>query len=239
MKSTLPRRRTADRTRPVRVVIGGELEIPPIRNLDEFRKWARSPEFPERGRIDYINGRIEVDEVTQDALTHGTPKAEIARVILNRARELRLGQTFVDSMRVSSPSAGVSVEPDVVVVSHDGLSSGRVRLVPAQSMKSKRYVELEGGPDLVVEVLSDSSVEKDRERLYKQYFEAGVHEYWLTDARRDELEFVIHHRGKSGFRRAPRDKQGFQRSKVLGASYRFEREADQNDTWFYTLRQRE
>lgn len=238
MKSTL-RRPKMSPAAPVRVVIGGELEIPPITNLEEFREWARSDDFPERGRIDYIDGRIEVDEVTEDAFTHGTPKAEIARVVLGRVRELRLGHTFIDAMRVTCPPSGVSVEPDVVVVSHAALTEGRVRLVAAQSMKSRRYVELEGAPDLVVEVLSDSSVEKDSDRLFRRYFETGVAEYWLADARGHDLVFDIHHRGKSGFRRAPRDQAGFQRSRVLKARYRFEREPDRNETWFYTLHQAE
>src|SRR5687767_9535252 len=85
------RRSSAARPCPVRIVIEGELEIPPIRNLAEFRDWACSDEFPEKGRIDFIDGTIEVDTVTEEALAHGSPKSELARVILNRVRALRLG----------------------------------------------------------------------------------------------------------------------------------------------------
>ena len=239
MKSTLLRRKSPARALPARVVFEGELEIPPITNLEEFREWARSDQFPEHGRIDYIDGCIEVNPVTEDALSHGAPKTEIARVIANRVHEARLGQTYIDAIRVTCPAVALAVESDVVVVTHAAITDKKVRLVPGKSPQPRRYVELEGPPDLVVEVLSDSSVVKDTQRLFQQYFEAGVTEYWLTDARHDRLEFIIHHRGKTGFRRAPRGKQGFQRSKVLGAGFRFEREEDRNDTWFYTLHQRE
>jgi Uma2 family endonuclease len=237
MKSSLLRRKTAKQTRPVRVVFEGDLEIPPITNLEEFREWARSDKFPERGRIDYIDGRIEVAPVTEDALTHGSPKTEIARVISNRVRELRLGHAFVDATRVSCEEVELSAEPDIVVVTHDSISRGRVRFLSGQSKLPRRFVELDGAPDLVVEVLSDSSVAKDTEWLFRQYFEAGVSEYWLADARGDDLLFQIHHRTKSGFKRAPRDKESYQQSRILDARYRFEREEDLNDTWFYTLRE--
>ncbi len=36
-----------------------------------------------------------------------------------------------------------------------------------------RYVELEGAPDLVVEIVSDSSVAKDTQRLPPRYAAAG------------------------------------------------------------------
>jgi Uma2 family endonuclease len=35
---------------------------------------------------------------------------------------------------------------------------------------------VEGGPDLVVEIVSDSSEEKDLDRLPRAYFSAGVRE---------------------------------------------------------------
>jgi Uma2 family endonuclease len=239
MSTALQRRKSTARQFPARVVFEGALEIPAIRSFDEFQKWARSAEFPEQGRIDYIDGSIEVDPVTEDALSHGSPKTELARVISNCVHEGRLGHAFIDATRVSCRQAKLSVEPDIVVVTHATLKSKRVRFTPGKSPEPRRYVELTGAPDLVVEVLSDSSVAKDTQRLFNQYFEAGVVEYWLADARGSELEFAIHYRGKTGFRRAPRDQDGFQRSKVLGARYRFDREEDINDTWFYTLRQTE
>jgi Uma2 family endonuclease len=36
-------------------------------------------------------------------------------------------------------------------------------------------------PDLVIEILSESSVETDREDKYHEYEKAGVQEYWIVD----------------------------------------------------------
>lgn len=41
--------------------------------------------------------------------------------------------------------------------------------VPAASGAADRYVELRGGPDLVVEIVGDASVGKDRNRLPELY----------------------------------------------------------------------
>ncbi len=114
-----------------------------------------------------------------------------------------------------------------------------MRLVRSKSRKKRRYVEIEGSPDLITEVLSDTSEEKDTQRLFRQYFAAGVEEYWLVDAREDELEFRIYRRGRTGFVRAQRDRNGFQTSKVLGAKYLLERVDGPFDSWVYTLHEQE
>lgn len=44
------------------------LKIPPnVGTFEEFRNWARSPQFPERGRIDFLDDTIEIDAL-QDEL---------------------------------------------------------------------------------------------------------------------------------------------------------------------------
>src|SRR5436309_2438449 len=53
------------------ILLDQDIEIPAIHNLAEFRRWALSDDFPHRGRIDYIDGRIEVDMSPEDLFTHG------------------------------------------------------------------------------------------------------------------------------------------------------------------------
>ena len=61
----------------------------------------------------------------------------------------------------------------------------------------------------------------------------------MVDAREDELDFRIFRRGRTGFVRAQRDRNGFQTSKVLGARYLFERADGPFDSWVYTLHEQE
>ena len=218
------------------VLLDHEIEIPTIRDLADFRRWALSEDFPQRGRIDYIAGRIEVDMSPEDFFTHGTLKSEIAAEVKDRVDELDLGHTLIAETRISSIPGDVSAEPDVVVITHAAFDDGRVRLVPKASGEPDRFVEVEGAPDLIVEIVSDSSVSKDRRRLPGAYFAAGVSEFWLIDARGANLQFQIHHRGASSFISAEQDAEGYQRSDVLDAWYSLERDRHQRGHWIYRLR---
>lgn len=200
------------------------VEIPgDIRSLADFRRWALSDRFPETGRIDYLGGLMEVDMSPEDLHTHAKVRLRIAASLLQTAEQEGLGEVYSDGALVTCPAAELSTEPDVVFISEQSLDSGRVRLVPHSAGQPDRYVEIEGPPDLVVEVVSNRSVTKDTRDLFSRYFAAGVGEYWLVDARREELFFRIHHRGNEGFEPADADADGYQPSEVLSRWYRLDR----------------
>lgn len=218
------------------VIFEEQVAIPlDVRTLADFRRWAQSDDFPERGRIDFIAGNIEVDMSPEDLFVHGTLKTEIVATLLQRVKELDLGCLFVDKTRASNEAANLSVEPDVVLVTHADIDEGRVRFVPKATGEEDRFVEVEGSPALVVEIVSDSSVQKDTRRLPVAYYAAGVAEFWLIDARSAELLFMIQRRGASGFEPAASDEAGFQRSDVLGVSYRLDRSRHRRGFWVYDL----
>ena len=172
----------------------------------------------------------------EDFFTHGTLKSHIAAEIVDRVQELDLGHTLIAETRISSVPGDVSAEPDVVVITHDAFDSGRASLVPKASHEPDRFVEVEGAPDLVVEIVSDSSVKKDTQRLPAAYFAAGVREYWLVDARGETLLFQIQTRGPHSFVPAAADAAGYQRSEVLDAAYELQRSRHQRGHWVYRLR---
>jgi Uma2 family endonuclease len=217
-----------------------QVEIPPgIDNLADFRRWALSDDFPERGRIDYVAGRIEVDMSPEDLFTHGTLKAEVAGEIKDRVQELDLGHIFIAESRASSVPGDVSAEPDVVVITFEAEDEGRVRYTPKASKEEGRFVEIDGAPDLIVEIISDSSKNKDTKRLPPAYYAAGVRELWLVDARGKRLYFQIFHRGRGAFEPTPADEHAFQASQVLQASYHLERVRHRRGHWVYRLSQSE
>jgi Uma2 family endonuclease len=219
------------------VLFGEHLEIPlGIKDLADFRRWAHSQEFPQRGRIDYLAGRIEVDMSPEDFFTHGTLKTEVSGEIRIRVNQLDLGHTLIAETRITSVSADLSAEPDIVVITHQALDDGRVRLVPKASGEPDRFIEVEGAPDLIVEIVSDSSVKKDTERLPSAYYRAGVREFWLIDARSQQLFFQIHHRGSRSFDAVPVRSDGFQRSDVLDLSCQLDRHRHSRGHWVYQLR---
>jgi len=222
------------------VLIEELIEIPlDLRSLGQFRRWATAESAPDRGRIDFLAGRIEVDMSPEDLYTHGKVKTELVVVLGQRVRRLALGDLYTDSTRFSAPRADLSVEPDIVFVSEEAIEEGRVTLVQKAGGEADRFVELEGAPDCIVEIVSDSSVKKDTQRLPKAYFQAGVPEFWLIDARQDPLVFRIHHRGPSEYTPTEPDADGFQYSAALSASYRLDRTRNPRGRVVFVLREKE
>jgi Uma2 family endonuclease len=222
------------------VLIEERLEIPlGLRSLADFRAWALSDDFPEKGRIDYVQGRIEVDMSPEDLFSHGTPKSEIHYVVYGRVRRLKSGFVFLDCTRISCPGADLSAEPDIVFVAHRTIRSGRARLVPKASEEEGRFVEIEGSVDWIAEIISDSSAAKDKQRLPLAYFAAGVREFWLIDARKRQLFFQIYRRSKTEFVPVKPATDGFQRSAVFRCSYRLDRKKDRHGFWSYELREKQ
>ena len=202
------------------VIFEERVEVPlGLVGLGEFRAWMASTGFPDSGRIDFLAGTIEVDMSPEDIFSHGVLKAELAAVLHRRVKSGSLGMLLIDSTRVVAPAADLSVEPDLVFVSHESLRDGRARLVPKATGEPGRFVEIEGAVDLVVEIVSDTSVEKDTRRLPAAYFRAGVREFWLLDARGPQPEFVIHRRSAERFVPVDVASDGSQRSDVLGRRY--------------------
>ncbi len=217
------------------VLVEDQVEIPgTVATLSAFRHWALSESFPKRGRIDWVGSQIEVDMSPEDLFTHGTLKTAIVASLWPLAR--RKGYNlFTGETRISSVAGNVSAEPDVVAVSDAAIDTDRVRLTPKAGGETDRFVELEGGPELVVEIVSDASVGKDRRRLPPAYFAAGVTEFWLIDARGPELEFVIHHRGENGFVPAPVAVDGGQPSAVFSCGFRLTRGRNARGRYVYDL----
>ena len=207
--------------------------------FDGFRRWAHSPDFPETGRIDYLAGSLEIDMSPEDLHTHGSLKVAIAVALHAVVEAPDRGEIFVDRARVTSRFAALSVEPDVVVVLWESLRAGRLRYVPKSSNEPDRYTEIDGPPDVVVEVVSDSSVHKDTQRLPPIYARAGVPELWIAHTRDGEMRFAIHALQDSEYNPVERDAAGWFRSARLGVFVRLQRRKTAVGTWRYTLEHRE
>lgn len=192
-----------------------------IEDLDAFRRWTWSDEFPEHGRIDWIGGVMEVDMSPEGANGHGGPKGEAAYLLSALVRHTGRGFVFIDSMRHVDEGADLSVEPDVLVVLVETLERGRARLIRCE--RDGDVVEIAGAADLVVEVVSRGSKTKDTKTLPPRYYRAGVGEYWLVDALGEECRLEIRIRGPDGFVDVPADADGFRRSPLLGLALRLVR----------------
>jgi Uma2 family endonuclease len=206
--------------------------------LSRFRQWSWADEFPDRGRIDFLAGTVEVDLSPEDLYTHGAVKSALAARLYTLVVDTDRGDLYIDRTRIVSPAAKLSVEPDLVVALWESLRTGKIREVPATSGQQGRFIELEGAPDLVVEIVSDSSVGKDRVRLPRLYAAAGVPELWLVDARGEDLAFEIFVLKAGRYVRQSSVGEDWLSSPVLQRSVKLTRRLNRRSRWSYELEHR-
>jgi Uma2 family endonuclease len=98
---------------------------------------------------------------------------------------------------------GPSREPDVIFLAN-------------QHLDHLAEERLTGPADLVIEIVSDDSVTRDRVDKFDEYEAAGISEYWLIDPRpnRQRVQFFqLDERGQ--YQSIPLDNEGVYRSKIL------------------------
>jgi len=203
---------------------GDKVRVPPdVVDLASFRCWAASDSFPERGKISFLGGEVDVDMSPENINTHNTVRGCLTIALGLLADEEDSGQVFPDGALVINVDADLANEPDLVFVRFDSLELGRVTIgEPGED--PNRAIELIGSPDLVVEVVSPSSVRKDKRDLRERYLRAGVREYWLIDARREPLSFEILIPADHGFEPAPTDAEGYVCSSLWNRRFRLIRQ---------------
>ncbi len=193
-----------------------------VTDLELFRKWMHSEESPEKTPVFFLAGEVWIDMSKQQIFSHVRLKQRFFQVLGPLAQKGRLGDFLPDGLLLTNEEADLSGNPDGTFVSKESFREARVRLIEGAE---DGYVELEGSPDMVLEVVSDSSVEKDTEVLRELYWKAGIREYWLVDARGERLEFQILRHTTRGYTPV-RKSAGWLKSAVFCESFRLTRQLD-------------
>jgi Uma2 family endonuclease len=167
---------------------------------------------------------------------HNFLKGEISSTLRIVIRENDLGRLFYDRCFMTNERAQLSTEPDAMFLSHDSRKKQKASFVKSSSSPGG-YIELVGSPDWVLEVVSQSSLKKDKEILRRAYYRAGVQEYWIADALGNDVELTMLVRGKRGFV-AVRPRGGWCSSPTFGCSFQLSRKKAADGLWDYALNHR-
>jgi Uma2 family endonuclease len=199
-----------------------EVRIPEfVSDLAGFRRWAKSDAFPERGRYAYLDGELWVD-ASMEKLIHNGIKTEVSNVVGSLTKKSKFGNYLGDGVLLTNLDVGLSTEPDGMFISYEAIKSGRAILEDAEES-----LEVLGVPDMVLEVVSGTSIRKDTVVLRRFYALAGIREYWLADSRIQSFSFEILHRRGKGYAAAAVERGGWIESRVFGRSFRLVRELDE------------
>jgi Uma2 family endonuclease len=220
------------------VVVADQVRIPFwVNDLESFRRWSRSDDYPERGWVSFLDGEIWVDTHMEQLFTHNRVKTCFTVALAGFVESEELGYYFSDRASLINESADLATEPDGTFCSFGAIDGKRVRLLEGVE---EGHVEIEGTPDMVLEVVSTRSVRKDTKVLRGLYWKAGIPEYWLVDARKGPPEFDVLRRTERGYSSTRRQK-GWLRSKVFGRSFLLEARADRlgNPQFFLRVGERD
>jgi Uma2 family endonuclease len=200
-----------------------EVSVPSwVVDLDTFCEWVGSDDVPEKLRVWYLKGEVWIDMSWEQVYTHVLLKSRFFIVLGGLVDADRLGRFYPDGLFLRNKAADVGCKPDATFASTATLLAKRLRPIPG---KRGGIIELEGSPDMVLEIVSTGSVRKDNVVLKQAYWEAGAREYWLVDARKEPLTFDIFRRTAKGYT-ATRKQDGWLKSAVFGKSFRLTQQVD-------------
>jgi Uma2 family endonuclease len=151
------------------------IDIPERRQMsyEEYLKFA-----PDSRIVEWVNGEAVIH--MPPALEHQDIVGFLDRLLSLFVHFFDLGILILAPFEVRLWPSGPAREPDLIFVAKQNLS----KLIPER---------FQGGPDLLVEIISPSSVTEDRVRKFTEYEQAGVREYWLIDPRphQQQVDFYV------------------------------------------------
>src|SRR5262245_20434072 len=214
------------------VVVADRIRIPSgLDTLKAFRGGARVEGDALRGWVWLLDGEIWVDTNMEQLFTHNRVKTRYANTLDALVEQEESGYYFADRVLLTHPEANLSTEPDGTFVSFDALESERIRFVKGVS---EGFVEMEGTPDMALEVVSTFAVRKDTDILRDLYWRARIPEYWLVDVRKTPVRFDILRWTSRGYA-ATRRQDGWIRSNVFGKAFLLETGTDRLGNPTYRL----
>lgn len=140
-------------------------------SLAEFLALPEDDNLPVKYELEFG----ELVEVTRPRFEHNELAHELEHAIRVYVRQHRLGRVSGDILVILDEEKDLTYAPDIVFVATEHLD--RIR-------EGRVY----GAPELVVEILSPTTAERDtgiKRRIYHAY---GVQWYWLVDMERQTVE---------------------------------------------------
>lgn len=132
-------------------------------SYEKYLAWAGEDRFSE-----WVDGEVIVFMPAKTV--HQTLLGFLNRLLGLFVELFQLGAIQVAPFEMRLRKVRASREPDILFVSSVNMD----RLTPER---------LDGPADLVIEIVSADSVQRDRRDKYLEYAQAGIKEYWIIDPR--------------------------------------------------------
>jgi Uma2 family endonuclease len=131
--------------------------------------------LPEDGlRYEILDGELAV--TASPTTLHQRVSRDLEFALHRQVRELGLGEVFNAPVDVILADTTITV-PDLVFIARENAAIVTTRAI-------------EGPPDLIVEILSPSTAQRDRGVKAQLFARYGVREYWIVDPEERTLEIL-------------------------------------------------
>jgi len=168
-----------------------EASSPPKMSYEEFLKWADGK------HTEWVKGMVIL--MSPVSFFHQNIIEFLIAILRPFVEKWQLGLILAAPYQMRLEESGR--EPDLMFIRQENLS--RI---------TKNY--LNGGADLVIEVISPESINRDRGEKFYEYEKAGIPEYWLIDPIRQEPEFY-HLDARGRYQLVRPNEDGLYFSKIL------------------------
>ena len=133
-------------------------------SYEEYLGWSGENHY-----VEWVNGEILV--YCGLTVTHQHMLGCLLIALNSYVRHFDLGKVTMIPFEMRVLPGRSSRAPDIIFIA----KTHRARLTEGRC---------DGPADLVIEILDDESIKRDRDDKFYEYQEAGVREYWLVDPRR-------------------------------------------------------
>ncbi len=153
-----------------------DLALPPLPDrkltFDEFFDWCRGYE---KIRVEWVDGEVVI--MSPVDIDHCRLKNFLSGILRIFAEEhdhgLVFGSMFI--CRLQTETREVARMPDIFFLAAD-----------RSNLLKPTY--LDAAPDLVIEIVSPDSIDRDYREKYHDYESGGVREYWLIDPLSNQMK---------------------------------------------------
>jgi len=131
--------------------------------------------MPEGKRYEIVEGELYM--VPAPTTTHQRISRKLEEMLSRFVEERKLGEVFDAPIDVVFSETDI-VQPDIIFISNENKN-----IIKEENIK--------GAPDLIIEILSPSSAQRDKIIKKKLYARNGVKEYWLVEPQKKTIEAMV------------------------------------------------